>query len=144
MIKTISRTAMLAGLALLFTLSAIEPCLAAKSKPNIIFVLTDDQGYGDAGCHGNPILKTPNIDKLHSQSVRFTDFQVSPSCAPTRCSLMTGMHEFKSGVTHTIEPYRNMNTESYTIAQALQSAGYVTGIFGKWHLGLKNGRAIDD
>jgi arylsulfatase A-like enzyme len=132
---------MLAGLALLFTLSAITPCLAANSKPNIIFVLTDDQGYGDAGCHGNPILKTPNIDKLHSQSVRFTDFQVSPSCAPTRCSLMTGMHEFKSGVTHTIEPYRNMNKESYTIAQALKSAGYVTGIFGKWHLGLKNDRA---
>ena len=84
MLNSKRKTAMLAGSALLFTLSAITPCLAAGSNPNIVFILTDDQGYGDAGCHGNPILKTPNIDKLHSQSVCFTDFQVSPSCAPSR------------------------------------------------------------
>ena len=108
----------------------------SRSQPNIVFVLTDDQGYGDLSAHGNPILKTPNMDKLRSQSVRFTDFSVSPCCAPTRCVLMTGMHEFKSGVTHTLMPWRNMNPKSYTIAQALKSAGYVTGIFGKWHLGL--------
>ena len=122
-------------------LLASRPAVGAErdNRPNIVFVLTDDQGYGDAGCHGNPILKTPNIDKLHSQSVRFTDFQVSPSCAPTRCALMTGMHEFKSGVTHTLEPWRKMNKKSHTIAQALKSAGYTTGIFGKWHLGLNNG-----
>ncbi|MBT3279399.1 MAG: sulfatase-like hydrolase/transferase, partial [Phycisphaerales bacterium] len=109
---------------------------APKSQPNIVFVLTDDQGYGDVGAHGNPILKTPNMDKLRSQSVRFSDFSVSPCCAPTRCVLMTGMHEFKSGVTHTIPPYRDMNQKSHTIAQALKSAGYATGLFGKWHLGL--------
>jgi arylsulfatase A-like enzyme len=126
---------MLAGFALIFTLSAIEPCLAVKSKPNIILILTDDQGYGDIGRHGNPILKTPNMDRLYDESVRFTDFQVSPCCAPTRCALMTGMHEFKSGVTHTILPYRQMNPKSTTVAEVLKSAGYATGLFGKWHLG---------
>jgi arylsulfatase A-like enzyme len=116
----------------------------SRSRPNIVFVLTDDQGYGDLSSHGNPILKTPNMDKLRSQSVRFTDFSVSPCCAPTRCALMTGMHEFKSGVTHTLMPWRNMNTKSHTIAQALKSAGYATGHFGKWHLGHSGGHAAHD
>src|ERR1700732_4226313 len=71
-------------------------------RPNIIFVLTDDQGYGDLSCHGNPILKTPHIDRLYARSVRFTDWHVSPTCAPTRSALMTGRHEFRNGVTHTI------------------------------------------
>ena len=73
----------------------------AAERPNIIFILTDDQGYGDLSAHGNPILKTPNLDKLRSESVRFTDFQVSPTCSPTRSALLTGRHEFKNGVTHT-------------------------------------------
>ena len=71
------------------------------SKPNIIFILTDDQGYGDLGRHGHPLLKTPNLDALHDQSVRFEQFYVSPSCSPTRAALLTGMHEFRNGVTHT-------------------------------------------
>ena len=71
-------------------------------KPNIVFVMTDDQGYGDISAHGNPILKTPNLDRLHAEGVRFTDFHVSPTCSPTRSSLMTGRHEFSNGVTHTI------------------------------------------
>ncbi|MHC4883309.1 MAG: sulfatase-like hydrolase/transferase, partial [Planctomycetota bacterium] len=71
------------------------------SKPNIILVMTDDQGYGDLGCHGHPYLKTPNIDKLHSQSTRFIDFHASPTCAPTRAALMSGRAAFKNGVTHT-------------------------------------------
>src|SRR5208282_2229968 len=71
----------------------------AGTKPNIILIITDDQGYGDLSCHGNPILKTPNIDKLFARSVRFTDFHVSPTCAPTRSALLTGRHEFKNGVT---------------------------------------------
>ncbi|MEO6246082.1 MAG: sulfatase-like hydrolase/transferase, partial [Opitutaceae bacterium] len=82
------------------TLHAAGP-LAGK-HPNILFVLTDDQGYGDVSSHGNPILKTPTMDRLRGESVRFTDFHVSPTCAPTRSSLMTGRHEFKNGVTHTI------------------------------------------
>lgn len=104
-------------------------------RPNIILVLTDDQGYGDAGCTGNPVLKTPNIDRMYSQGVRFSDFHVSPTCSPTRCAMMTGRHEFHSGVDHTIYERERMSLKATTIAQVLKSAGYTTGIFGKWHLG---------
>ena len=107
----------------------------AGARPNIIFILTDDQGYGDASVHGNPILKTQNLDRLHRESVRFTDFMVSPTCAPTRSALMTGRHEFRNGVTHTILERERMDPKATTIAQVLKSAGYTTGIFGKWHLG---------
>src|SRR5262247_2909516 len=90
--------------ALLWVLCAL--CVRASGaedpRPNIIFILTDDQGYGDMSCHGHPILKTPNIDRLHDESVRFTDFHVSPTCSPTRSALLSGRHEFKNGVTHTI------------------------------------------
>jgi len=104
-------------------------------KPNIIFILTDDQGYGDLSAHGNPFLKTPNMDCLFEESARFTNFVVSPTCSPTRCALMTGKHEFRSGVTHTVAGRREMSLQSTTVAQVLKSAGYATGIFGKWHLG---------
>lgn len=105
------------------------------SRPNIIFILTDDQGYGDISAHGNPVLKTPNLDRLRSESVRFSNFHVSPTCSPTRSALMTGRHEFKNGVTHTILERERMTLDATTIAQVLQSSGYSTGIFGKWHLG---------
>jgi arylsulfatase len=105
------------------------------TRPNIVVVLTDDQGYGDAGCNGNPILKTPNLDRLHREGVRFSDFHVSPTCSPTRSSLLTGKHEFKNGVTHTIHERERMSLKSVTLAQTLKTAGYTTGIFGKWHLG---------
>lgn len=104
-------------------------------KPNILFILTDDQGYGDVSLHGNPILETPNMDRLAQRSVRFEDFVVSPSCSPTRCALMTGMHPFKSGVTHTIYQREYMSLNSITLPQVLKTAGYRTGMFGKWHLG---------
>ena len=107
----------------------------APSRPNIIFILTDDQGYGDMSCLGNPVLKTPNLDRLHQESVRFTDFHVSPTCAPTRSALITGRHEFRSGVTHTIYERERLTLKAATLPQVLQSAGYTTGIFGKWHLG---------
>jgi arylsulfatase len=106
-----------------------------RPRPNIIFVLTDDQGYGDLSCHGNPILKTPNLDRLHDEGVRFTDCHVSPTCSPTRAALMTGRHEFKNGVTHTILERERLTPAATTLAQVLKSAGYTTGIFGKWHLG---------
>ncbi len=107
----------------------------AGKRPNILFILTDDQGYGDISAHGNPVLKTPNLDKLRSEGVRFTDFHVSPTCSPTRSALMTGRHEFKNGVTHTILERERLTLKATTIAQLLQSSGYSTGIFGKWHLG---------
>jgi arylsulfatase A-like enzyme len=72
-------------------------------RPNIIVLLTDDQGYGDLSCHGNPVLRTPNLDRLHDEGVRFTDFHVSPTCSPTRATLMTRRHEFKSGVEVSLE-----------------------------------------
>jgi len=105
------------------------------ARPNIILVMTDDQGYGDLSCHGNPVLKTPNIDHFYAQSVRFTDFHVSPTCSPTRAALMTGRHEFRNGVTHTIFERERLTLGATTLAQVLKSAGYTTGIFGKWHLG---------
>lgn len=117
--------------------AALSSVSAAQQprRPNIVIVLTDDQGYGELGCHGNPIIRTPSIDRLHAESVRFTDFHVSPTCAPTRCSLLTGRHEFRSGITHTILERERMSLKSTTLAQVLKGAGYTTGIFGKWHLG---------
>jgi arylsulfatase A-like enzyme len=109
--------------------------LAAPTRPNILFILTDDQGYGDLSAHGNPVLKTPNLDRLRAASARLTDFHVSPTCAPTRSALLTGRHEFRNGVTHTIFERERLTLQATTLPQVLQSAGYRTGIFGKWHLG---------
>jgi arylsulfatase len=107
----------------------------AAPRPNIVLVMTDDQGYGDLGCTGNRIVRTPNIDRFYAQSFRFTDFHVSPTCAPTRSALLTGRHEFKNGVTHTIHERERMTLKAVTLAEVLKRAGYATGIFGKWHLG---------
>jgi len=83
--------------------------------------MTDDQGYGELACHGNPVIKTLNLDQLHEESVRFTDFYVSPTCSPTRASLMTGRHEFRSGVTHTINERERLSLKATTIAQVLKA-----------------------
>lgn len=120
-----------------------------ESKPNIILVMTDDQGMGDLACLGNPMLKTPHIDRFYEQSTRFTDFHVSPACAPTRAAIMSGRHEFRVGVTHTIMARERMDLNAFTLPQALKTAGYTTGIFGKWHLGddepyLPHNRGFDE
>ena len=107
----------------------------AGTRPNIILVMTDDQGMGDLSCLGNQVLKTPNLDRFYSQSTRFTEFHVSPTCAPTRSAIMSGRHEFRNGVTHTIKERERMALSTTTMPQLLQRAGYQTGIFGKWHLG---------
>src|SRR6187549_1764876 len=119
----------------LCTCTLLTAAPLAGKKPNIVFILTDDQGYGDLSCHGNPVLKTPNIDRLHAEGVRFTDFHVSPTCSPTRSALLTGRHEFRNGVTHTILERERLTPKATTLAQVLKTAGYATGIFGKWHLG---------
>lgn len=121
----------------------------AKSRPNIIFVLTDDQGMGDLSCMGNPFVQTPHIDRFYEQSTRFTDFQVSPTCAPTRAAMMSGRRPFEVGVTHTILQRERMALDVVTFPQALQRAGYRTGLFGKWHLGdeeayLPQNRGFDE
>jgi arylsulfatase len=115
--------------------NVITAAALKNSRPNIILVMTDDQGKGDLSCLGNPDLKTPNLDRLRSLSTRFTDFHVSPTCAPTRSAIMTGRHEFKNGVTHTILERERMTLAATTLPEALRTAGYATGIFGKWHLG---------
>ncbi len=104
-------------------------------QPNVIFILTDDQGYGDLGCTGNPILKTPHIDQFYNESIRLTNFHVGPTCAPTRAGLMTGHYANSTGVWHTIGGRSLLRKEEWTLATALKENGYVTGIFGKWHLG---------
>ncbi|MFZ4768013.1 MAG: arylsulfatase, partial [Roseimicrobium sp.] len=125
------------GTALLF--ASTSPNCRAESlqgkRPNILFILTDDQGYGDLSAHGNSVLKTPHLDKLHGESVRFTNWHNSPTCSPTRSALLTGRHEFRNGVTHTILERERLTPGAMTIAQVLKGAGYATGIFGKWHLG---------
>jgi len=103
--------------------------------PNIVFVITDDQGYGDLACHGNPTIKTPHIDDLYTESIHLTDYHVSPTCTPTRAALMTGRYTNRTGAWHTIMGRSLLRTNERTIADHLTKAGYVTGIFGKWHLG---------
>ncbi|HUX55555.1 MAG TPA: arylsulfatase [Bacteroidales bacterium] len=106
-----------------------------KKKPNVILIMTDDQGIGDFGFTGNPYVKTPNLDKLASQSLNLTNFYVSPVCAPTRASLMTGRYSERTGVYDTYNGGAIMSNEEITIAEVLKENGYETGIFGKWHLG---------
>ena len=106
-----------------------------QSRPNIIFVLTDDQGYGDLSCLGNPILKTPTLDGLHADSVRLTDFHVAPMCTPTRGELMTGQDALRNGATFVCMGRSLLRADLPTMADILADNGYHTGHFGKWHLG---------
>ncbi|MDF1862938.1 MAG: sulfatase-like hydrolase/transferase [Verrucomicrobiales bacterium] len=119
--------------ALLLVLS-ISVSFSAE-KPNVVIVITDDQGYGDLSCHGNPILKTPHIDKLAGESIRLEDYHVAPTCSPTRCAFLTGHWTNRTGVWHTIMGRSMLRENEVTIGQIFQDNGYATGMFGKWHLG---------
>jgi len=109
--------------------------MAVSSRPNIILILTDDQGYGDLGCHGHPLLRTPALDRLHAESIRLTDFHVTPMCTPTRGSLLTGIDCLRNGAMATSLGRNLPRAELPTVADYLRRAGYRTGVFGKWHLG---------
>ena len=108
---------------------------AAERKPNVILIITDDQGYGDLSAHGNPVLKTPHMDRLHAESVRLTDFHVDPTCSPTRAALLTGRYSTRTGVWHTINGRSMMDPEELTLAEMFKANGYATAMLGKWHLG---------
>ena len=120
----------------LLQVSTFSVTLAQKeNRPNIIIIMTDDQGYGDFGFTGNPYLKTPNIDALAARSFRLTNFHTSPVCAPTRASLLTGRYSLRTGIHDTYNNGSIMATEELTLAEILASHGYATGMVGKWHLG---------
>ena len=104
-------------------------------RPNVVIVITDDQGYGDLGCTGNPIIKTPAIDRLANESVWLTDYHVAPTCSPTRAALMSGHWTNRTGAWHTIMGRSMLREDEGTLGQFFKGAGYETGMFGKWHLG---------
>ncbi len=110
-------------------------CDRIDERPNVIIIITDDQGYGDIGYNGNKIISTPNIDHLAQQSIRFNNFYVSPVCAPTRSSLLTGRYSLRTGIRDTYNGGAIMSGDEITIAEVLADNNYETGIFGKWHLG---------
>ncbi|MBI5685499.1 MAG: arylsulfatase [Verrucomicrobia bacterium] len=116
-------------------LLAAGAAFASAVKPNVIVILTDDQGYGDFSCHGNPVLKTPNLDRLHAESIRFTDFHSSPMCTPTRGQLMTGRDALANGASCVCSGRTFVRREVPTMAELFAAGGYRTGLFGKWHLG---------
>jgi len=107
----------------------------AGTKPNVVLVITDDQGYPPIAAHGHPWVKTPHLDRLHGESTRFTRFLVAPTCSPTRSAIMTGRHPEKNGITHTILERERMTLDATILPEVLKTAGYTSGIFGKWHLG---------
>ncbi len=121
----------LSAIAVLFVASH----LYAADRPNVVIVITDDQGYGDLSCHGNPVLKTPALDELYRDSVRLTDYHVAPTCSPTRAAFLTGHWTNRTGVWHTIMGRSMLRENEITMGDVFQANGYATAMFGKWHLG---------
>ncbi|WP_436715289.1 arylsulfatase [Roseiconus lacunae] len=120
----------------LSTVALLLACTTAFAQhPNVVIVMTDDQGYGDLSCHGNPILKTPQLDQLYAESVRLTDYHVAPTCSPTRAAFLTGHWTNRTGVWHTIMGRSMLRENEVTLGDVFTDAGYATGMFGKWHLG---------
>jgi arylsulfatase A-like enzyme len=107
----------------------------SRHAPNVVLILTDDQGFGELGATGNPLVRTPHIDRLAAQGVSLSAFHVMPVCSPTRACLMTGRYNYRTGVTDTFLGRSLMHPDETTIAEMFAGRGYRTGIFGKWHLG---------
>lgn len=112
-----------------------SPRTSRPKRPNVILILTDDQGYGDLSLHGNTQLATPHMDSIAQEGAQFTHFHSSPVCSPTRSSLLTGRYNYRTGVVDTYLGRSMMRPQELTLAEMLRGAGYRTGIFGKWHLG---------
>ena len=127
------------ALALTVVLASLAVCeraaADAQRRPNVVVIITDDMGFGDLACHGNPVVRTPNLDKLSKEGVRLTNFYVSAVCSPTRASLLTGRYNYRTGVVDTYLGRSMMYADEVTLGEMLRWAGYRTGIFGKWHLG---------
>jgi arylsulfatase A-like enzyme len=128
-LKTVGAAATISGA------SIITGKTAEKRPPNVIILLTDDQGYGDLSCHGNPVLRTPNMDKVHDQSVRFGDFHAAPMCTPCRGQLMSGVDALHNRATSVSAGRTLLRRDLPTMADVFSAGGYATGLFGKWHLG---------
>lgn len=129
------RPAFTSCLAVIGLLLAASFGSAFAAPPNVVVIMTDDQGYGDLSVHGNPVLRTPNLDQLHARSIRLTDFHVSPFCTPTRAALMTGRYAARTGAYRTSHGSTAIHPREVTMAQVFAANGYRTGLFGKWHLG---------
>jgi arylsulfatase A-like enzyme len=127
---------LLTALLAVIPINTVSSAETAKGQPpNILLILTDDQGYADVGVNGHPVLKTPNMDRLATEGLRFTQFQACAECSPSRAGIMTGRNPFKIGVTHTSFGRYYLPEQQETLADLLKKAGYQTAIVGKWHLG---------
>lgn len=123
------------GFVSLFIVIWCAGSVIGQQRPNVILMMTDDQGYGDFGVHGNDVIRTPNLDAMAARSASMSNFYVSPVCSPTRASLMTGRYNFRTRCIDTWLGRSMMDPDEVTVAELLSAAGYETGIFGKWHLG---------
>jgi len=133
----------------LLTVSLLGFSAQAQPSPNVVLIMTDDQGWGDLASHGNPHIKTPRLDRLAAESVEFTRFYVSPVCAPTRASLLTGRYHLRTGAHGVTAGRETMWPGEVTLGEAFQAAGYSTALFGKWHLGehypyVPHGQGFDE
>ena len=125
---------------LLILTAALAACTAeaktpGAARPNVILIMTDDQGYGDLAVNGNPIIKTPEIDRLAHESIRLADYHTSPYCVPARASLMTGRYADRTGVHNHVDANWFVRSDEVMLSNMFKDAGYATGLFGKWHLG---------
>ena len=115
----------------------VSICCAAFAgdRPNVVFILSDNQSYWEFGCHGNPVVKTPNVDRLAAESVDFKRFYATPYCSPSRAEFLTGRYAMRFGIYNTIGGVSQLPGSATTMAEIFRDNGYRTGMFGKWHLG---------
>ncbi|WP_103190759.1 sulfatase [Formosa algae] len=126
----------------LLSLTTFNGLAQKENKPNIIIIMADDMGYGDLSCYGSTFINTPNLDRMAAEGIKFTDFHANgPVCSPTRAALLTGKYQQRVGIDGVVtakhDRDKGLAPNEHTFAEAIKSAGYVTGMFGKWHVGYK-------